>query len=128
LTTYSKRNTFGPSSSFAQATPQTASLRPVGPSGRPSGLWLDGPDALGELRDRARNDVVLQRVGRELIEVGFSILLRPAGTDIFIDDVSLQHQEETAPPPYYSLTERLGRKHGDSAIPDFMDSIKRRAE
>lgn len=48
--------------------------RPQDPSLHVSGLWLDDADALTQLRDRARNDVLLQRVGRELIEDGFSIV------------------------------------------------------
>lgn len=39
-----------------------------------SGLWLDAADALTQLRDRAGNDVLLQRVGRDLIKDGFSII------------------------------------------------------
>ncbi|CAN5375314.1 hypothetical protein BH10PSE1_BH10PSE1_11080 [soil metagenome] len=39
-----------------------------------SGLWLDAADCMAQLRDRAGNDVLLQRVGRDLIEIGFAVL------------------------------------------------------
>jgi ectoine hydroxylase-related dioxygenase (phytanoyl-CoA dioxygenase family) len=55
---------------------------------RPSGLWLDDENAIEQLRDRARNDVVLQKVGRELIEVGFIIL--PKMQDPALIDVARQ--------------------------------------
>jgi phytanoyl-CoA hydroxylase len=48
--------------------------QPVSPNGRKSGLWLDAPNAITQLNDRGRNDMLLQKVGRELIEVGFSVI------------------------------------------------------
>lgn len=56
-------------------TPSNAStLRSSAPGVTPeSGLWLDAPDALLQLRDRAGNDTVLQRAGRDLIEDGFTL-------------------------------------------------------
>lgn len=70
----SAQSTVRPSSRIPQTISEGSIARPVGPSGRLSGLWLDHPDAISQLRDRAGNDVLLQRVGRELIEIGFSIL------------------------------------------------------
>jgi ectoine hydroxylase-related dioxygenase (phytanoyl-CoA dioxygenase family) len=47
----------------------------------------------------------------------------PIDTYVFVDKIFFQHQEVTAPPPYYSFTETLGRKHADFVMPDFMGSI-----
>lgn len=55
-------------------SPKLRPNSPIGPSGRLSGIWLDAPNATKQLRDRARNNVLMQRVGRELIETGFSII------------------------------------------------------
>ncbi|NBW10307.1 MAG: hypothetical protein EBR82_19985 [Caulobacteraceae bacterium] len=45
-----------------------------GASVKRSGLWMDQPDALAQLLTRAGNDVVLQKVGRDLIEDGFTVI------------------------------------------------------
>lgn len=43
-------------------------------SAKASGLWLDQSDALFQLLNRAGNDIVLQKVGRDLIEDGFTVI------------------------------------------------------
>lgn len=51
-------------------TPATDKGEPV----KVSGLWMDQPDALFQLLTRAGNDVVLQKIGRDLIEDGFTVI------------------------------------------------------
>lgn len=46
-----------------------------------------------------------------------------AHVHVYQDEIFLQHQEYTEPPPYYQYAESFGRKHGEFFKPEFMSSI-----
>jgi ectoine hydroxylase-related dioxygenase (phytanoyl-CoA dioxygenase family) len=92
-----------PSGAAERGSPQL-----IAPSRRPSGLWIDAINVLEELHERACGDGYLERIGREMIEVGFVVMPAVQDTDLV----------DRARRDYYEYIEQfadMAAKHRDEA-------------